>query len=579
MMAKLWLFLLLCWAGSPLCDLSNVSFIGTPQECERASFVPGYNLGGEGFDIVTMERKGAYVIDTDTWKLGNGTCKLYKNPYMNGEKQKVPASVEDWRVLPQCHSTVSSTVYDSVETFVNASTSAVSNNWKIGLDIPAASYGSLGVGFGGSHSKESTFAVQKSKEDHYTFMSHSVQCNLYSYRIKTNPPWSHDFHTTVNSLLPYSAQSARAYQKAIDTFGTHYITQVYLGGKIKSVTSVQTCKASINKLSTTDVEECLSVEASIGFASTLSLKTMTEDCERKKKERNLHQSMSRMFGERTTEVIGGNINGGDILFQSNPSFCNNWISSLKNIPGVIKYNIQPLHTILPMAHPARRGLKQEVETYIKKNAVLKKCSETCKIGHRTSKRDPCACICNSNQNIRSNCCPTRSRLGTLRVFGLYAEGLYGDVMTQTDGSVEVTYGDQVGRTSIISDDDNPRWSETFNFGPVDISMQKELRLSVYDEDTYWDSDLLAVCAVNLHSGKKSYACTLDHGTFYFSYTVECAVSLSGDQCEEYTPSPLSESLTKHFYTRNGVLGGGTGLKQEVSKPVSQIEIFGKRVRI
>ncbi|XP_074524769.1 perforin-1-like [Halichoeres trimaculatus] len=562
MMEKLWPLLLLCWAGSPLCDPSSVSFIGTPQECEKAHFVPGYNLGGEGFDIVTMERKGAYVIDTETWKLSNGSCKLYKNSYMSGEKQKVPAAVEDWRVLPQCHSTVSSRVYDSVETFVNASTSAVSNNWKIGLDIPLPGPASLGVGFGGSHSKESTFAMEKSKQDHYTFMSHSVECSFYSYRMKTNPPWSPDFQSAVNSLLPYSAKSAHLYRRAIDTFGTHYITQVYLGGKIKAVTSVQTCKASINRLSTTDVQDCLSVEASVSFSSTASIKTMVEECKQKKRELGHYESFSHMFGERTTEVIGGNINGGDILFQSNPAVCKNWISSLKNIPGVIKYSIQPLHTILPIAHPAQVGLKQEIETYIKKNAVLKKCSETCKIGHQSSKRDPCACVCNSNQNIRSNCCPTRVRLGTLRVFGLYAEGLYGDSRSQTDGSVEVRYGDQVGRTAIIRNNDNPKWSEAFNFGPVDISTEKKLTLRVYDEDTYWNSDLLAVCSVNLHSGKKRYACTLKHGTFYFSYTVECAASLSGDQCQEYAPSPMSESLAKDFYTRNGVLGGEMGLKQE-----------------
>ncbi|KAI3352749.1 hypothetical protein L3Q82_019336 [Scortum barcoo] len=80
---RLWQLMPLCLAWSPLCQPSRVHFIGTPQECKKAQYVPGYNLGGEGFDIVTMERKGAYVIDTETWDLGNGTCRLYRNSYMN----------------------------------------------------------------------------------------------------------------------------------------------------------------------------------------------------------------------------------------------------------------------------------------------------------------------------------------------------------------------------------------------------------------------------------------------------------------------------------------------------------------
>lgn len=178
-MANLWQLTLLCWAWSPLCLPSSVSFIGKPQECEKAHFVPGYNLGGEGFDIVTMERKGAYVIDTETWKLGNGTCRLYRNSYMNKEKQKVPVAVVDWRTLPKCSLTVSSIVYDSVESLVNDSTSAVSSDWKIGLNLTVDPTIVFVPIYGGSHSKESTFTMKKSKEDRYTFFRHSVYCNFY----------------------------------------------------------------------------------------------------------------------------------------------------------------------------------------------------------------------------------------------------------------------------------------------------------------------------------------------------------------------------------------------------------------
>uniref|UniRef100_A0A3B4TD81 Perforin 1.2 n=1 Tax=Seriola dumerili TaxID=41447 RepID=A0A3B4TD81_SERDU len=546
-MAVLWQLMLLCWAWSPLCLSARVSFIGTPEECKKAHFVPGYNLGGEGFDIVTMERKGAYVIDTETWKLGNGTCKLYRNSYMK-EKQKIPVAVVDWRTLPKCSLTVSSKVYDSVETLVNDSSSSVSNNWRFGLDIPVHASVTVGVGFGGSHSKESTFGMKKSKEDRYTFFRHSIYCNFYRYRLAAKPPLSHEFGSAVNSLPSYSCKTEPLYRNVIDTYGTHYITQVFLGGEMKTVTAIKTCQATMNGLSATEVKDCLSVEASAGFAGTASIKAMKEHCKQKRRKLGSGQSFSSMFSERNTEVIGGNINGADILFegQSNPSVYNNWLKSLRNIPDVVRYNLKPLHTILPSAHPARAGLKREVEKYIKKNAV--------------------------NQNIKSNCCPAAKGLATLKVFKLYAQGLYGDKWTQTDGSVEVRYGNQVKRTAIIQDNDNPKWREKFNFGPIKINMRNKLTFSVYDEDTYWNSDPLGECSFGLRKGRVSNSCMLNHGTLFFSYIVKCAPSLGGQQCQEYIPSPMSASLATVFYTRNGVLAGETGvLNQSASlKPAGNM---------
>lgn len=177
-MGLTWQLVPLFWAWSPLCFSATLSFTGSPQECEKAHFVPGYNLGGEGFDIVTMERKGAYVIDTETWNLGNGTCRMYKNSYMM-EDQKVPASVVDWRTLPKCTMTVASVLYDSVESLVNDSTSSVSNNWKLGLEIPVDPTATVGASFGGSHSRASKFGMTKSKKDRYTFVRHSVDCSFY----------------------------------------------------------------------------------------------------------------------------------------------------------------------------------------------------------------------------------------------------------------------------------------------------------------------------------------------------------------------------------------------------------------
>ncbi|XDV34515.1 hypothetical protein PO909_004669 [Leuciscus waleckii] len=99
MMGQFQIYLVVFWALL-LMTTSGEDDIGSPKECEDAPFVPGHNLAGEGFDVVTMERKGSYVIDTEKWDLGNSTCKMRKNNYMNGIKQKLPAAVVFWRTLP-----------------------------------------------------------------------------------------------------------------------------------------------------------------------------------------------------------------------------------------------------------------------------------------------------------------------------------------------------------------------------------------------------------------------------------------------------------------------------------------------
>ncbi|XP_036421364.1 perforin-1-like [Colossoma macropomum] len=543
-------YLVSCWMWCSLLSMVNNEQLelGGPQDCENADFVPGYNLGGEGFDVVKMERKGSYVIDVEKWDIGNGRCKMYKNAYMNKEKQKTPAAVVFWRTLPKCSMKVSSQTYDSSEALVNDSTSSISNNWKVGLDVVSKA----SVSLGGTHSRESQFGMKKSKEDNFSFTKHAVKCSFYRYKIVSSPPLHQEFLQAVQSLpREYDPHS---YQSIIDMFGTHFTTGVELGGKMKAVTAIRTCKAAMNGLSDTAVKDCLDVEAS-GTYNGATLRAEFKHCQALKKKMNTDEKFSSMFNDRQTEITGGNVNGEDLLFSrtSHPNALKQWLDSLKTIPDVVTYTLKPLHSVLNNKHPARKGLKKAVENYIRENALKKVCSESCKIGHHNNARDRCACVCEPSQNIRSSCCPTEKGLATLKVFKLRAKGLYGDVWTETDGSVEVRYGDTVRRTAVINNNNNPRWRESFEFGPVKLSISKKLSFKVYDADSYWNSDLLGKCSFDLRSGQVTDLCTFQYGTFYFSYTVKCAPSLQGPKCADYSPSPMDTHLAKIFHSRNGIL--------------------------
>uniref|UniRef100_A0A8C2ETE6 Perforin-1-like n=1 Tax=Cyprinus carpio TaxID=7962 RepID=A0A8C2ETE6_CYPCA len=534
-----WAFLLMTVAGED--DL------GSSKECENAPFVPGHNLAGEGFDIVTMKRKGVYVINLEKWDLGNGTCKLAKNDFLSEKKQKLPAAVKDWRTIPKCSMKVSSQIFKSSEALVNDSSSALSVSWKVGLDVKA-----VGAAVGSTHSREAKFAMKKSKEDKYSFTKHEVACKFYKYRVAVKPPLQAEFLEAIKSLPP--SYNPDAYLNLITTYGTHYITSVKLGGQIKAITAIKTCQATMNGLTDTAVKDCLDVEAS-GTYNAVTVKAETHFCQEQKKKMGTNEKFSSMFNERQTDIIGGNINGEDLLFSgsSHPNSLKNWHESLKSLPEVVRYSLKPLHFLLSAKDPARKGLKKAVEEYIIQNALIKVCSEPCKIGRKISPRDRCACVCESSQMIKSNCCPTAKGLATLKVYSLRAKGLYGDTTSQTDGTVTVTYDEQIRRTEIIDNNDNPRWPETFEFGPIKIRMANKLTFKVYDSDGIWNTDLLGSCSFELRSGVVQDLCVFNYGTFYFTYEVKCAPGLQGPQCNEHKPSPMATPLADIFSSRNGVL--------------------------
>lgn len=151
---------------------------GTPKQCLDAEFAPGINLAGEGFDITKMERKGAFVIDMNRWKRKDKTCTLCNNPYLENRKQKLPLAVVDWRPKQSCSVRVASQLHKSSESLLSSSTSSVENNWQSNLDVNMGSKSSS-LMLAGTHSKLADYSMGKTKDDKFSFTSHSMSCEFY----------------------------------------------------------------------------------------------------------------------------------------------------------------------------------------------------------------------------------------------------------------------------------------------------------------------------------------------------------------------------------------------------------------
>lgn len=158
----------------------------TRARCSEASIAPGSTLAGEGFDITTMQRKRAFVIDMSTYQTENGTCTLCKNPYHSGQTmQKIPTSVINWRPSHECSAAVKSELLESALSVADYVSNSVQNNWGIGLGLSKQGVeGSLSLS--GSHARLTTTAMKKSKEDRFRFVTHSVHCGFYRYRAFSN---------------------------------------------------------------------------------------------------------------------------------------------------------------------------------------------------------------------------------------------------------------------------------------------------------------------------------------------------------------------------------------------------------
>lgn len=527
---------------------------GTARDCAEAEFAPGSDLAGEGFDITKMQRKGSFVIDMKKWKQKDKSCTLCRNPYMEGKKQKLPVSVVDWRPTQKCSMKVSSSIYQSSESLLSSSTSSIENNWNMNLGIDMKR-GEGSLTLAGSNSKLAEYSMEKTKKDRFSFTSHSVSCGYYNYRV-SNKPLIHPEFKQALSQLPkqYNPQFKPRFYKLIDTFGTHYITKVTLGGKVHSVTSIRQCQTSLQGLSVDEVKTCLDVEASASVMGKAKANINSKHCDEAKAKTEGKNSFSSSFNDRLTEISGGHTTEPELLFSANkdPGAYKEWLSSVPANPDVISYSLQPLHELLPNNNPTRKNLRKALHDFILEKSLWRNCSEPCSTGIKPDPKEPCLCSCRNNPGVTADCCPSKRGIARVKVTVLRASGMWGDHTTGTDGYVKVYDKNSmmIGRTSVIYNNNDPHWAMTFDLGDVILTNVDPLKLEAWDEDNKWDDDPLGACTVPLKAGVLQDSCNLNHGMLYYKTEVVCAPSLAGPSCTDYVGSPMNFNLEKAYVSRH-----------------------------
>ncbi|XP_030285656.1 perforin-1-like [Sparus aurata] len=487
---------------------------GNRSQCESSEFVPGYDLVGEGIDVVTLQHKGAYLIDTKTYLTEAGTCTLCSNPLQGNRLQKLPISVVDWRAFSGCSDDIYSNEDHSVSSLINSYSSQASDDWMGGLNLPVSNDFEVR----GTRSSVYKFASQVTRQDRYFFNTHGVSCSLYRYRVSNTPPLSPEFRNDLNSLPShYDSFTRTQYNQLIHSYGTHYIRQVDLGGRLRRVTATKTCLSTLNGLSSSEVHSCLS----LGFSVGLGKMTLPDDHSCRSVLLNQPTLYRGQLYQHYTEVIGGTGWSGEFSLTRNDSLgYKNWLKTLKEHPDIVLYSISPMYELIPDL-TKRRAMKAAIEHYIQDKTVRKSPSEP---------------HCGSHTpNLAPNCCPLQTKWGKLNVTMVGARDLWGDDASETDGYAKVFHGSSFHKTSVISSN-NPVWNSHFYLGKVDTYL--EIKVEVWDQD-WWHDDLLGSCMKNLTQGAHTIFCTGEtNSIFEFSYTLTCDAHLTGHKCEHYKQFPL-----------------------------------------
>jgi len=168
-----------------------------------------------------------------------------------------------------------------------------------------------------------------------------------SFRLHSRPALSKEFEVSLKNLpSTYHHKNTLSFRQFISVYGTHYIRRVHLGGRVHSLTAIRTCEASMSGLSVHTVTSCLAVEANATIKG-VSASSQTQFCRDKSKKLKTGATFSQAFSDRTTEVLGGDGNVGDVLFDPKGSEgYKKWLKSLTRVPGVVTYQIKPLHTLV-----------------------------------------------------------------------------------------------------------------------------------------------------------------------------------------------------------------------------------------
>ncbi|CAB1335929.1 unnamed protein product [Coregonus sp. 'balchen'] len=231
----------------------------------------------------------------------------------------------------------------------------------------------------GSKSNVESAASSYFKADKSSLTFHQFTCSHYRFRAFSRRPLSREFQRDIASLpKEYTSNSCDPYQQFIDTYGTHYIHLVDLGGRMKRVTGIRTCLATLNQVSVSQVQTCLSMgllNVSSGQCSKVSNNQVGSVQRSLTTKWAVFKGYDKGFLSHSTEVTGGDGWMGEVsMTKPDSEGFKKWLNSLKRIPDILSFTVLPLHDLVHDTN-VRDNLQTAISQYVIDNGIEKNKTE------------------------------------------------------------------------------------------------------------------------------------------------------------------------------------------------------------
>ena len=284
--------------------------------CGSLACIPGFDKFVIGFDAVTgdIPRQPAHLLN-----FSFAEQRTYTNPFDQSLKWGIPDQIN---VIDDTHAEV------SVSTSTYHSTSSYTDDLSVDANIDTQ------IGwFGASLAAKYARSVLEDTDDYGAFSSSSLNVNLYDM---TFDPDSATLSSSARAFLADlpSNFTASDYLPFVHRFGTHFISSAHLGGRGHMTSAVN------KKFSSSVHDTKISAQASVHFSFVKAGGSA---------QSHVHDASSDFTSESSfqTSLLGGDVTLGLEEWSK-------WIKTFYSAPGLIKYNLMDVTSLLPNTKDGKR---------------------------------------------------------------------------------------------------------------------------------------------------------------------------------------------------------------------------------